>query len=684
MTDTVILWGHALAALLFCMVALAQARDAGEMLPRRTLVAALLATALWALAVAGIGPQDLAARVFESLRNLAWLGFLYALARSGGAGAAPRMVALAYLALGGIIVVGTGVAIAEARYPEAAAIFRSSRIGLRMMAAAGGLVLMNQLFLGLDGARGGRRVIVGAVGALWTLDLLLYGLAWFGGFDPLPLIAVCGVVAVLLAPLFAVAIHRHGDWALRVSRAVAWQSLGLAAAAFYLLVMVLASRAIVALLGEHARVAQTAFIFGGTAAILTLVSSPWLRAWAKVMLAKHLFRHRYDYRAEWLRFTDTLGRPGDTAPLAERVVQAVADLTDSPAGLLLVPHEHGMDIAARWNWPNEGEGSAGRALAERLADGRIVELDALRDTAADPVEAAAVPQWMLDGTGGLAAGWALVPLMHFDRLQGAILLARPPVARALDWEDFDLLRLAGRQVASYLAEATAEQALGEAQRFDEFNRRFAFILHDIKNLVSQLSLVARNAERHADNPDFRADMIATLQESSGRMNDLLARLSQHHQARPEPPAPVDLVTLAERVAARVRTSHPVIVSVTTSAAALADAGRLEQAVVQLALNAVQASAPAEPVTIAVGEEDGRAMLEVIDSGCGMSLAFVRDKLFKPFLSTKPAGFGIGAFEARQLILAMGGTLTVDSREGEGTRFRVTLPPAHSTSLPRAA
>src|SRR3546814_16030222 len=98
----------------------------------------------------------------------------------------------------------------------------------------------------------------------------------------------------------------------------------------------------------------------------------------------------------------------------------------------------------------------------------------------------------------------LVPLVHFNTLAGVILLARPPVDRALDWEDFDLLRIAGRQVASYLAEARAQGALADARRFDEFNRRFAFILHDIKNLVSQLSLVARNAERHADNPDFRA------------------------------------------------------------------------------------------------------------------------------------------------------------------------------------
>src|SRR5206468_7887175 len=82
-----------------------------------------------------------------------------------------------------------------------------------------------------------------------------------------------------------------------------------------------------------------------------------------------------------------------------------------------------------------------------------------------------------------------------------------------------------------LAEVVDREALANAQRYDEFSRGFAFILHAVKNLVSQLSLVARNAERHADNPDFRADMVATLQSSVGKMNDLLARLAPHSQAR---------------------------------------------------------------------------------------------------------------------------------------------------------
>ena len=154
-----------------------------------------------------------------------------------------------------------------------------------------------------------------------------------------------------------------------------------------------------------------------------------------------------------------------------------------------------------------------------------------------------------------AQAWVAVPLAHHDRLVGIVLLASPDFRRPLDWEDFDLLRTAGRQAASALAEALGQEALANAQRFEEFNRRFAFILHDIKNLVSQLGLVARNAERHADNPEFRADMVATLQSSVAKMNDLLARLAPHAQSRvkpssPQPLAPIVTAAIAARSAGR--------------------------------------------------------------------------------------------------------------------------------------
>ena len=262
------------------------------------------------------------------------------------------------------------------------------------------------------------------------------------------------------------------------------------------------------------------------------------------------------------------------------------------------------------------------------------------------------------------------------------MLASPDYRRALDWEDFDLLRTAGRQAASSLAEAYGQEALSNAQRFEEFNRRFAFILHDIKNLVSQLSLVSRNAERHADNPDFRADMVATLRSSVGKMNDLLTRLSPQAQGRGLRSEPQPLRAILSDAIASKRRDHEVKLLGDTTLWAFVDALALEQAVGHLLQNAVEASPPTEPVTVRVSQESGGVRIAIADKGCGMDGDFVRNRLFQPFASTKSDGFGIGSFEARSLVAGMGGRLVVDSTVGAGTEFSIYLPAADAAQFER--
>jgi putative PEP-CTERM system histidine kinase len=671
MTSALVLWTHALAALLFGALALWTARSAEIGAPRRPLAAALALTTLWALAVAGIGGGEMVTRIAEGLRNLGWLAFMIALHRRDGSrpplalGGVYGVVAMVALATTAIDVVG-GIGLAASRVETGVML-------LRMLVAVAALVLVQALHASLrPGASAGLRWIVLAVAGLWLVDLLVFGAAYLTAHWYPAASAVRGLAILAVGLALAAGLHRRDAWGVQVSRAVAYQSLSLVAVAAYLALLALASSAIAAIGGAQTRVIQTAFVLGSTAAVLTLVSNSWLRAWIKVKLAKHFFRHRYDYRAEWMRFTETLGAPEGAAPLDERIVKAIADLTGSPAGVLLAPDGAGLGPGASWNWDRSTLPVASdTALAEHLAaSGRIIEFDKLGDPAHD-ADARAVPQWLRN----LPGAWALVPLPHMGSLAGAILLARPALDRSLDWEDFDLLKAAGRQVASYLAEARAHAALADAQRFDEFNRRFAFILHDIKNLVSQLTLTARNAERHADKPEFRADMVATLKDSAERMNALLARLSQHHHSRAEPPQAVEILPLVERIATQRRHQHPVTATGLAGVVAFAEPHALEQLLGHLVQNAIDASPAGEPVTLAVTEGGNEVAVEVIDQGCGMSPAFIRDKLFKPFVSSKPGGFGIGAFEARQLATTMGGRLEVDSREGLGTRFRLILKAA---------
>jgi putative PEP-CTERM system histidine kinase len=669
-TAAVILWSHALAALLFGALALAQFRRPDGHWPHMAFMIALVTTSLWALGVAGIETGDVVTRVAASARDVAWLIFMLALVRRDRAGnyaiGAVYLVVMALAGTAALLAIVQRIGLEG----EALAAVSSARTVFRMMGAISALVLVHHLFEAAPASRGGVRLVVLALAAMWSVDLVVSTATYVeASWIPLAIVAR-GIAMTGVAALLVVGVHRSGDWTLALSRPIALRALSAVGLILYIGITALATTIAASYAGSDVRVAQTAIVFGATAAVLALLSTPWLRAWTRVKVAKHLFRHRYDYRAEWLRFTDTLGKPGGEAePLDTRVVKAIADLTDSPGGLLLVPDGTSLGIGATWNWLCAADGPPGTALARYLErDARIIELDHVRTGNAPSDELSSVPDWLRD----CSEAWAIVPLTHGGVLVGAIVLARPPVDRALDWEDFDLLRVAGRQAASYLAEDRAHAALADAARFDEFNRRFAFILHDIKNLVSQLTLVARNAERHADNPDFRVDMVATLKDSSDRMNALLARLSQHGPVRDAPLQPLDVAAIVERVATVRQSLHP-IVTRGGPAWALGHAARLEQVLGQLVQNAVEASAADDPILLSVETAGDRVAIDVIDHGCGMTPGFVRDQLFRPFVSSKPAGFGIGAFEARQLVHAMGGALDVVSREGEGTRFRILLP-----------
>ena len=522
-----------------------------------------------------------------------------------------------------------------------------------------------------------------ALGTLWGFELNLYTVAYLSKTWPVELAALQGISVIALVVLIVLGAARGSEQLrFRPSRKVTFQSASLLVIGGYFAAMYGIAHWLSFVGGNFSRLLEFGFLIAASVSALLLLPSRRLRGWLRVTLVKHLFQHRYDYREEWLRFTRTMGNCEDPAsPLEQRAVQAVADIADSPAGLLLVPGDHGeLVLAAQWNWPLSdvpGEAMSAQALAFLESTGLIVDLDDLRAGKNEHSEAAIVPQWLLDEP----RAWALVPLIHFDRLTGVVVLARPTPARRFDWEDFDLLRIAGRQLASYLAEHAVQAALAEASRFDDFHRRIAFVMHDIKNLASQLSLLARNAELHSDNPAFRADMLVTLRNSADKLNNLLARLSRYVSGGgAERLEKVDAGAAVRQVAAQFREQYPVMVAECDSCVVSANRESLEQVLVHLVQNGIDASVDEVPVVLTVTVDGLHACIEIVDSGCGMSPEFVRNRLFKPFVSSKQGGFGIGAFEARELVRAMRGRLDVDSREGLGSRFSVRLPLAGAEGI----
>lgn len=641
----------------------------------RLLALAAGASALWAAAMMAFtpgAPQVIVAQMLRDLAMLIWLGATFWSPRApmsrplrliarmlaticlltltlgtaafwfGGAAAEPWMgrtlvFAAMVVAIGGLVVVDAGV--------------RHGGAGLRMpvMAVAGGFAM------------------------LWAYQLNVELIGALTGVRASALIALLPAVALLTLPTYVVAAMDIGRERMRLSRTAAARTLILLGAASYLILIALTVAVARAAGGDYATLAQAISLVALLGAAVLMLASARSRAWLSVMISKHFFEHRYDYRAEWMRFTATLGQGDDEQDrnLYRRVARALAELTGSPGALLMTPSAAGgFRIAEQWRWPGGIAEDATLSLrsAFMLQETQyIVELDAERRGTGK--QDLTIPDWLLADT----RAWVVVPVLHFRRMIAIAVLHRPAVSRALDWEDLDVLRIAGQQAASYIAESQSQQALSEARRFDEFNRRFAFIMHDIKNLASQLGLLARNAERHADNPDFRADMTQTLKISAGRLAELLVRLSPRERGPAAEPGRVLVEPILKDIAAEARPRRELFVGCQAGLVAWADAGSIRQIVGHLVANAIDASAAETPVQVVAVAEQRRVRIDVIDQGCGMTREFIRDELFKPFVSTKDGGFGLGAFEALQIAQAMGGAIEVASEPGKGSNFTLWLP-----------
>ncbi len=642
-------------------------------------VVALALTANWCFAAASFEPGRMIVELTEIARNLAWLFLLFRLFANDGRDESLRLVRPAMFALVFVEMLQLVLQLIGRRYAamEGIEALTFETVALfRIMVAVGALVLLHNLYVGA--AASSRRILrwnAAALAGLWAFDLNYYTIGYIVGSVPAELVALRGLAAAIVAIPFALGFNRRSTGLeFRPSRAVAFRFLSLMVIGAYLALMLGLARWLDMLTGDFARLTQVGLVIAAGALALIWLPSEHLRGWLRVTAVKHLFKHRYDYRSEWIRFTRTIGSTGlDDTALQDRLVKALADITDSPAGLLLVPDDDGtLELAANWRWPraevpSRAAPAALAALLERTES--ILDLDETRQGVEHHGEGALLPDWLAADP----RAWAVVPLLHFERLVGLVVLARPLVERELDWEDFDLLKVVGRQLASYLAEQAGQAALLEAGRFDEFNRRMAFVVHDIKNLSSQMSLLLRNAEKHADKPEFRKDMLVTLKNSADKLNALLARLGRYGAPETEAPCEFDVDRVARQVVEKLGRIHPVALLRAEPAYVRANPDALEQALVHLVQNAIDASDRDSSVLLEVSGDGVSARIRVTDNGCGMSPQFVRRELFKPFVSSKSGGFGIGAFEARELIRAMGGRLEVESRVGLGTRFTVILP-----------
>jgi putative PEP-CTERM system histidine kinase len=475
------------------------------------------------------------------------------------------------------------------------------------------------------------------------------------------------------------ALRRSEGVALSVypSQEVLRRSVTVLLAGIYLLLLGTAASTGLRLAGSVAFAPVALLSLAGLLGLAVAANSERARWRLKRFVSRHFRRPLHDARNVWLRLTAATSRCGDPATLGRAVTGLVATEFHalSVSCWLLDPRRETLDLVAS----TAGSGGAGTGNhSAGLPAGSIVEHFRAAPAAADleskvgawaeALRAANPPMF------ARRPHRAVVPLADHGDFIGVLVLGDRVDASPFMPGDLEILECVASQVAASLQGIRLSQSLAETRQLEAFQGMAAFFIHDLKNASFLLSLMLQNFSAHFENPAFRADALRSVSQACAHLNDLIRRLGGLREGLKIEPTETDL---NEVVSAALRqVPRPGAVQFEENLASLprirVDRGQLRKVVTNLLLNATEAVAGEGRIRVATGAESGWAVLTVGDNGCGMSERFLNESLFRPFRTTKPSGLGIGMFQSRSIIEAHGGRITVSSRPGEGTVFRVFL------------
>jgi putative PEP-CTERM system histidine kinase len=610
----------------------------------------------------------------EYLRQLTWALVLVRFLRAASPSRAARVAEWLTEALVLLVIAGAVWSLTPQAGAFAGALSHQWLWAALVLAIAG-LVLLEQAARNTRPAqRWNLKQLWLGIGVLYAWDLALFSIGMLHGSAAQDFWVARGFVNALAAVLIAIAIGRITEWesAAFLSPRLVFFNATLLGAALYVLVMAVGSYYVRQWGGTWGGAGQILFLAAGGLVLTVAVLSDQFRAWSKVTLAKHFFPYRYDYRSEWLKLTRALSQSGE-APVYERIVTALAGCLNAQSGGLWLKDAEGalVPVGGELAPPGAPRESAGGEFFEYLLQHEwIYDLDEARQAQPSRKLPVRPPEWMVANP----RLWLVVPLICEGALVGFVAIAHPLAEMPLTWEEIDLLRAAGRQVASFFAFEQAAKRLAEAHQFEAMSRMSAVIMHDLRHLIAQQALVVENAARHRGNPEFFDDAILTIENSVKRMTRLMEELRTGAAAQQ-----THRIALTEACSEAVRRCAglepaPALEARDRNLEVMASRERLLQVLEHVIRNAQQATPPTGSVTVSAKRAGQQAVIEVADTGCGMNAEFIRDHLFRPFDSTKgEQGFGIGAYQAREFARQCGGGVEVESTPGKGTRFIIRLP-----------
>jgi putative PEP-CTERM system histidine kinase len=639
------------------------------------LIVACVMSVAWAVSLA-INPlilpkSDLALFCAEVLRSGAWLVFLSIIAAK--IGVSRFILAVANLLWLGVLIVGVGLWVGR-DYVGPLVNLGSVLIPGGLALALAGLILIEQLYRNAPAeSKWGLKAITLGLGGLFAYDLFLYSQGvLFGALDA-TMWQARGAVNALFVPLIAISARRNPDWDLDifVSRHVVFYSTTLMSVGVYLLLMSFGGYALIVFGGSWGGLLRIIFFVGAGLVLILLLFSSVLRAKFKVFLSKHFYRNRYDYREEWMRLVATLANIGEDS-VRDVAVKAVAQVVESPAGHLWVLDEAANSYVVAATYGNTDPASVlpiDDPLVRFVRDqGWLVDIEEYRDDP-DLYKGFELPSWLEDREDA----WLVVPMLAHGTLHGLVLLDKAAVIRQLNYEDRDLLKTVGNHVAVHLSQERSDSLLSEAQQFEAYNRLTTFLMHDLNNLIAQQSLIVTNAEKHKRNPEFVDDAIQTISNSVDRMKKVMRQLRRGRGGGEKKMTELRFVVSAAVEECAMRQPSPELVLGDAGGSIEVNADEFRTVLAHIIRNAQDATQDDGRVTVKFECKDGRAEISIEDTGAGMSTEFVRNRLFRPFDTTKGAeGMGIGAYQAREFVRGLGGEMMIDSSVSKGTKVRIGL------------
>jgi putative PEP-CTERM system histidine kinase len=487
-------------------------------------------------------------------------------------------------------------------------------------------------------------------------------------------------VLVIANALILRSLLRSGSFSLDFypSHSFLYNSFTVIIAGIYLLTVGVLAKVISHLNIESSLYVNAFLIFLALLGLSIILLSDRFRRRLKQFIGIHLKRSKYDYRKEWTDFTQATTSLMEVKGLCEAIVKKISRTFEALCVTLWLVDE--KEEALVLGGSTALTDIQAKAIASLKREGKeLIRLLHEKQTAVDlmdPTENGAadlkqmnpnfLPEARIRYCAPLTASGHFIGILALDER-----VAEEPFTPA----DFDLLKTIADQTASLVLNLRLSEHLREIKEAEAFQTVSAFMMHDLKNVASSLSLTIQNLPVHFENPDFRQDALKIMEQGVTRINRMCGQLSVLGKKIELNPVEVDLNYLIKNSVCCLNGSSKI--KLCTDLQPLpclrADMEQIQKVMTNLILNANEAVGNAGEIRITTEQRNGWAIFSVSDTGCGMSREFVERSLFRPFKTTKKQGIGIGLYQSKMIVEAHQGRIEVESEEGRGTTFRVFLP-----------